>query len=454
MSATADVLDCDLLVIGAGMAGLSAAGWAAERGAKVVVVERAADVGGSAFLSGGVVWTATSPGRMALYGGGDMGLANHVLDTYPAALDWLRRRGVSVSPAMSVLHGRGYQIDIIEHLRGCVRMVEQAGGAVALETETQSLLTDSSGGVIGARTTHPDGDIEIHASATLIATGGFQASSEMRARYIHPHAREMLLRSNPYSDGAGIRLGLEAGATMNDSNPGFYGHLVSESREWGLERHYTGLSQYHSDQSLLINEAGQRFCDETTGDHTNTYHTLLQPDARAICFWDDRVHKAYATQSVVETAPPLDKMQVALDNGGKGVIAATLDEVAAFANAQGFDGAAVVRTINDYNERTRNGWETLVPARADVCLPYDRAPFYALVVHPAITFTFGGLIIDGDGRALDREGRPITGLYAAGSDAGGAYGTGYAGGLALAMTFGIRAAKAAGWNQEPHGMGS
>lgn len=445
MSAAADVLDCDFLVIGGGMAGLSAAGWAAERGARVVVVERAGDIGGSAFLSGGVVWTATSPGRMALYGGGDMDLAAHVLDTYPLALEWVRGRDVSVSPAMPVLHGRGYQIDIIEHLRGCARLVEQAGGIVALATETEKLLKNEDGAVIGALTRHPDGDIEIHAKATLIATGGYQASPEMRARYIHPHARDMLLRSNPHSDGAGIRLALGAGAVMNDGNPGFYGHLVSESREWGLERHYTGLSQYHSDQSLLINEAGERFCDETTGDHTNTYHTVCQPGSRAICFWDDRVHQAFATQSVVETAPPLDKMKVALEYGGKGIVAASLEEVANFATAHGFDGARTRQTIEDYNASTRNGWERLVPGRADVCLPYDRAPYYALIVHPAITFTFGGLVIDGHGRVMDNEGLPIPGLFAAGSDAGGAFGTGYAGGLAMAMTFGIRAARAAGW---------
>lgn len=450
MSGSADIIECDLLVIGAGMAGLSAAGWAAERGARVIVVERAADIGGSAFLSGGVVWTATSPGRMALYGGGDAQLASQVLSTYPVALDWLRHREVSVSPAMPVLHGRGYQIDIIEHLRGCVRLVEQAGGAVALETETTELLVDNQA-VIGARTTHPDGDLEIRATATLIATGGYQASPQLRARYIHPNARDMLLRSNPYSDGSGIELGLAAGATMNVSNPGFYGHLVSESREWGLERHYTGLSQYHSDQSLLLNEAGQRFCDETTGDHTNTYHTVLQPGARALCFWDERVHQAYATQSVVQSAPPLDKMKVALEYGGKGIVAESLYEIAAFAEAEGFDGCAVLTTIMDYNERTRDGWEKLSPSRADVCQPYTNAPYYALIVHPAITFTFGGLNIDGNGRALDAGGQPIAGLFAAGSDAGGAYGTGYAGGLALAMTFGIRAAMAAGWDDAAEG---
>lgn len=444
MSGPADVVECDLLVIGAGMAGLSAAGWAAERGARVVVVERAADIGGSAFLSGGVLWTATSPGRMALYGGGDAILANQVLGTYPLALEWLRRREVSVSPAMPVLHGRGYQIDIIDHLRGCVRLVEQAGGVVALETETTALLIDNNQSVIGARTTHPDGALEIRSAATVIATGGYQASPELRGKYIHPNARDMLLRSNPCSDGAGIQLGLAAGAAMNESNPGFYGHLVSESREWGLERHYTGLSQYHSDQSLLLNEAGQRFCDETTGDHTNTYHTVLQTGARALCFWDDRVHQAYATQAVVQSAPPLDKMKVALEYGGKGIVAPSLEEIAAFADAQGFDGAAVLESIKDYNARTSDGWESLSPPRADVCLPYTTAPFYALVVHPAITFTFGGLNIDTEGRALDASGQPVAGLFAAGSDAGGAYGSGYAGGLALAMTFGIRAAMAAG----------
>ncbi len=451
MSRSADLIECDLLVIGAGMAGLSAAGWAAERGARVIVVERAADIGGSAFLSGGVLWTATSPGRMGLYGGGDAGLASQVLRTYPAALEWLRRREVAVSPAMTVLHGRGYQIDIIDHLRGCVRLVEQAGGAIALETETATLLIKDDQTVIGARTTHADGDLEIHAAATVIATGGFQASPELRSKYIHPNARDMLLRSNPHSDGAGIKLGLAAGAMMNATNPGFYGHLVSESREWGLERHYTGLSQYHSDQSLLLNEAGLRFCDETTGDHTNTYHTVLQPGARALCFWDDRVHQAYATQAVVQSAPPLDKMKVALEYGGKGVVAPSLSDIGAFAEAHGFDGRAVMSTIMDYNDRTRDGWERLSPPRADVCEPYTTAPFYALIVHPAITFTFGGLNIDADGRALNASGQPITGLFAAGSDAGGAYGSGYAGGLALAMTFGIRAAIAAGWGDAPEG---
>ena len=440
-----DHLECDLLVVGGGMAGLSAAGWAAERGAKVVVIERGAATGGSAALSAGVVWTATSPGRMALYGGGNMALGGAILDTYPHAIEWLRRRGVAVSDAVSVLNGRGYQIDIIEHLQGCARLAEQHGGVIALETEVKALQQDETGAVIGALTHHADGDLDIRASATLLASGGFQASPEMRARYIHPNARDMRLRSNPYSDGAGIRLGQAVGAATDAANPGFYGHLVSESSEWGLERHFTGLSQYHSEHCLLVNEVGQRFCDESLGDHASTNSIVVQSGSRAICFWDQRVHQAYATRAVTEGIPPIDKMQVALEYGGKGITATSLDEIAAFASGQGFDGAAVVRTIDDFNRQARHSWETIHPPRAETCLPFDGAPFYALVVHPAITFSYGGLVIDRDARVLNGDGKAISGLLAAGGDAGGVYTSGYCGGLSMAMAFGIRAAMSAGW---------
>lgn len=440
-----ETIECDLLVIGAGMAGLSAAGWAAERGARVIVVERAPTIGGSAVLSGGILWTAASRGKMALYAGGDHALSDVVFATYPAAMAWLRRRDIAVSPRMNVLHGYGYQVDILEHLHGCASLVEAAGGHVILETATNALVKDTSGAVSGARTSHPDGEVTVLARSTLLATGGFQASPELRARYIHPQARDMRLRSNPHSDGQGLRLGEAAGGEVAGHNPGFYGHLVSESDTWGEERLYVMLSQYHSEQALLLNEKGFRFCDETFGDHANTYETLIQSNARALCVWDASVQEVYATQPIVAAGVPIDKMQVALEHGGKGIVAPNLAAIAAFASEQSFDGDQVQRSIAAFNHAARHGWETLDPPRMEVCEPIERAPFYALVVHPAITFTFGGLTIDTQARVLDRAGTPVPGLLAAGSDAGGAFGTGYAGGLALAMTFGITAARTAGW---------
>jgi hypothetical protein len=85
-----------------------------------------------------------------------------------------------------------------------------------------------------------------------------------------------------------------------------------------------------------------------------------------------------------------------------------------------------------------------MPPRTEVCRPIDRPDFYALVVYPAITYTFGGLSIDGAARVLDADGSPISGLLAAGGDAGDVFGLGYAGGLAQAMSLGIIAASTAG----------
>ena len=440
-----DTLDCDLLVIGAGMAGLSAAGWAAEHGARVVVVEKAPEIGGSAALSGGVLWTATSPERMRLYGGGDAALADGVLRRYPQAIAWLRRRSVHVSGAMPVLHGRGYQIDILAHLQGCALRVEQAGGHVVRSTQVEALTTDDSGRVTGARTTHADGAVDVRSRATVLASGGFQASPDLRKRYIHSNARDMLLRSNPFSTGDGMRLAQAAGAAVAALQPGFYGHLVSASPAWGEPRLYGLLSQYHSDRSLLLNEAGLRYCDETLGDHVNTWQTVRQPNGRALCVWDARVHASHATQPVVAIAPPADRMAVALEHGGRGIVAAGLDELAAFAGSQGFDGARVVQSITGYNAACRGGWQTLAPPRAEHAAPLDTPPYYALVVHPAITFSYGGLCIDPQARVLRPDGTPVAGLYAAGADAAAAFGSGYAGGLALAMTYGLAAAQSAGW---------
>jgi succinate dehydrogenase/fumarate reductase flavoprotein subunit len=439
-------LRCDLLVIGAGMAGLSAAGYAAERGATVMVIEKARSFGGSAALSGGVLWTATSHGRMQLYGGGAPELGAVVLRNYPIGIDWLRQRGVTLSPAVAVLHGRGYQIDILDHLRGCARLVEQHGGHVVLDTLTQSLLTDKEGRVIGVRTAQEGGFLDVHAKNVLIATGGYQNSPELRQKYIHPNARDqLLLRTNPASRGDGLRLAAAVGAEVRPTNGGFYGHLVSESPDWGDPRLFTQLTQYHSERSLLLNEAGLRFCDESYGDHANTNHVLGQSNARALCFWDANIHQAYATAPVVKGTEILDKMQVALERGGRGIVTSSLEEVGTFATGQGFNGEQVCRTVREYNQHSRHRWEGMTPIRGENFGALDQPPFYALIVRPAITHTHGGIRVDPAARVLYPNNTPIPGLYAAGADIDGVYGVGYAGGLAMALAFALQAVQTMGF---------
>lgn len=286
-------LECDLLVFGAGMAGLSAAARAAEEGARVIVVEKSGQPGGSAILSGGVVWTIQSPRKLNFHTEGRAELGALVVEGYREALAWLRARAVDMSPAMPVLRGQGYQIDIIGHVRDCVVSIEKAGGHVALASTASRLTVDSSGRAQGAVIEHADGAVEVASPWTLLACGGFQADPDLRAERIHPNARDMRLRSNTASDGGGLRLGLGAGGALGAENPGFYGHLVSASPDWGDPRLFTSLTQYHSDLGVLINERGERFCDESEGDHVNTYAVLTQPGARALLIWDEDIQRGH-----------------------------------------------------------------------------------------------------------------------------------------------------------------
>jgi succinate dehydrogenase/fumarate reductase flavoprotein subunit len=172
---------------------------------------------------------------------------------------------------------------------------------------------------------------------------------------------------------------------------------------------------------------------------------VTQTNARAICFWDAGVHQAHATAAIVKGTEAVDKMQLALEHGGQGIVARTLEEVGRFAIAQGFDGPQLCRSIDVYNAQCRSGWETLQPSRAENFGPLDKPPFYALVVRPAITHTHGGLSVDASARVLRQNGAPVQGLFAAGADVGEAYGLGYAGGLALGLSFGLQAARTAGF---------
>src|SRR5262249_54887483 len=115
-----DSLTCELLVIGAGMAGLTAAGRAAEMGARVIVIDKAASIGGSAALSLGYLWTAATAEQLSYQDNGDPRLHRVVTDTYPDLMRWLRRRGVHVGVPQAVVCGPGYQIDIRSHLRQLV----------------------------------------------------------------------------------------------------------------------------------------------------------------------------------------------------------------------------------------------------------------------------------------------------------------------------------------------
>ena len=431
----------DLLVIGGGMAGLTAAARAAHDGARVLVVEVAESLGGSVRFAG-YAWTAPSREVVdEVLPEGDPELRHALVEGFADGIDWIRSVGVHVGEAQPILgFGTGHAFDTNQYVDLCRRLVLEHGEVL---TSTRAIaLLQNDGRVAGARVRLPDGTLrEIAATATVIATGGFQADPELRVAHVHPNAASIPLRSNPASSGGGLRLAREVGAATGPDDAGFYGHLVPSGVPFADSGDFVGLSLYYSEHALLFNLANERFADETLGDHLTTMALLEQPEARGLLVADARVHRDWIVAAYVDGAESNDKFAAASRRGGRCGIAESLDELALLPEEWGYDGQAIADAIAAYNQLEETGQPT--PGRKLDRLPLDEPPYYVIEAVPAITFPFYGIRIDSSARVLDTAGDPVPGLFAAGSDTGGLYVRAYAGGIASALVFGLTAARTA-----------
>jgi succinate dehydrogenase/fumarate reductase flavoprotein subunit len=431
----------DFLVVGGGMAGLTAAARATLHGARVLLVERGPTLGGSGIYAG-FIWTAPSHEVMAeVNPAGDPELRAALVDGFAGAVEWIRSLGVECKDAVPVLrYGRGHQFDTGQYLGLCERIVRDRG-EVLTEADTTELLREG-GAVSGAVVRLADGSVRtVRAGATLLATGGFQADPALRAELIHPAARDVELRSNPHSRGDGLRLARSAGVDVEPDGAGFYGHLIPAGVSLSDPALFVDLALYYSEHALLFNLAGDRFVDETVGDHLTTIALMAQPEARGLLVGDARVHREWITGSYVAGIPGIDKFALAQRRGARCAIAESTAEFADMPEEWGYDGARIAAAIDEINRAAQEGRSTEPDRRYDPA-PLTEPPFYVVEARPAVTFPFTGLRIDACVRVLDADGRPVPGLYAAGADAGGLYRGAYAGGVAPAVVFGLAAADA------------
>lgn len=185
----------DLLVVGGGMARVSAGAWAAQHGARVTLVEKAAQVGGSAAFAG-FVWTAASYAALReAIPDGNPELGRRLVEGIGPGLDWIASLGVAVGPEVSILrYGRGRPVDMASYLRICEAMIRKApGGRVLLGSAPERLLTSGDGRVSGAEIAPAEGGVElIAADAVLLATGGFQNDPVLTSLLIHPRSYPIL----------------------------------------------------------------------------------------------------------------------------------------------------------------------------------------------------------------------------------------------------------------------
>lgn len=448
----------DVLVVGAGLAGLATAVRAAELGLRVTVLERSTEdlylcnsryTGGLFHIAmddmgGAPQWVADNVTRVTR-GEMERELAETLAANARRTLAWMQRQGVrfiragydglrrhSLAPPgirRTGLAWRGRSGDVM--LRTLAEALRRHGGRIERGCEARHLVM-TKGRCAGLVVRRNGSETTWLARAVVLADGGFQADPELVARYISPAPEKLLTRNAGTGRGAGLRMASEVGAALKGLDS-FYGHLhyrpaMTDGRFWP----YPVLDSL-AGAGILVDGTGRRFCDEGLGGvyATNAIAKLPDPLSTFVVF-DDAIWKGPGRDWLLPANPYLIRA------GGELTSGTTLADLAA---KTGLPAEALSQTVAAHNDAVLAG-KPIEPARtlAAKGWPIRQGPFHALPVCAGITYTMGGILTDTRARVLSEERTVIPGLLAVGATTGGLEGgsfSGYSGGLSKSSVFGL-----------------
>jgi tricarballylate dehydrogenase len=488
----------DVVVVGAGNAAFSAALAAREKGARVLVLERAPkdeNGGNSRFTAGAIrcayrgvddlkaIMPDLTEAEIAQTDFGtytteqffddmfrvtryrtDPELCEHLVTRSFEAITWLRAKGVRFAP----IYGRqAFKIDgkfkfwgglTVEAVGGGPGLIDQetaiaekSGIDIRYDTRAVSLIYDGHA-VTGIRVKHAGANDDIEAGAVILACGGFESNAEWRTRYLGPGWELAKVRGTRFNTGDGIRMALDIGASPFGNWSGC--HAVgwdNNAPEFGDLAVGDGFQKHSYPFGIMVNAAGRRFVDEGADFRNYTYAKygrviLEQPDQFAWQIFDQQVTHLLrdeyrikrVTKVVANTLEELAQKLEGVDRTG------FLDEISRY--------NAAVDTGRPFNANIKDGRATrgLDVPKSNWANTIEKPPFEAYQVGCGVTFTFGGLrIVAKTGEVLDTDLAPIPGLYAAGELVGGLFYFNYPGGTGLmsGLVFGRTAGAAAAGSQ-------
>jgi tricarballylate dehydrogenase len=445
----------DVVVVGHGIAGLSAAVSAMQNGAKVAVLERAPvdESGGctrytEAYLrlksedelsddfeavladTGSANPDPSLVHAMARPAGEWPGILRTMSVTDPdfiatfageaiPTIKWLKTFGIRFitsrlphitareHPGLVVPVGGGYAM-----MEALVNAGRAGGVTYFYETAVRRLVQDDAGAVVGVqavgRQNHP---VEFRARAVVLASGGFEGSPEMLQRYVGKGAINIrpVARGCYYNQGDGIRMALHIGAAAS-GDYGYY-HAVPVDMRSGRTEAKVLIFPF----GIVVNKLGKRFTDEGVSTEYRTFDAMChaiqgQPNGTGYAIVDAKINDIPEyTRAILSDQPPIQA-----------------DSLAELAGKLGIPASALEETVREFNAACRPGRfiETRVdglatvgiePKKSNWARPIDRPPFLCYPLIPAGIITMGGIKTNANAQVLNAEGDCIPGLYAAGA---------------------------------------
>ena len=434
-------LATDVVVVGGGGAGMSAAVRLAELGQQVILFEKASFLGGAISVSGGNqvimgsqlqadngVEDDSVESMVADFEANGAGKNNKEIltlfaENVGAATDWLVAScGIEFDAGLHQLgeysHNRelaytGGGAGFAERMR---KAVERSGAAVYLSTKVESLLVED-GAVVGVKAVSTDGTKEytVHAANVVLATGGYGNNKDM----LTDEMKSALYYGPSTSTGDGIRMVEAVNAQTANME---YGKRYPNGIEvdTGIAKStIAGNIVGWTMSAILVNADGNRVVNEKASNRTILEEELQQPGGMLYLLLDSETFEVWKTKLAPAGISEGDIEKYLAANGTTTPVFAhgeTLEEAAA---AAGVNAENLAATVEKYNSFVEKGEDADFGRNASyLTMKIGAGPYYLIEQKPRFATTMGGLVVNTNMQVLNQEGSAISGLYAAGETCG------------------------------------
>lgn len=421
---TSETIDCDVAVVGAGIAGLTAANRLLSEGVNVVLLEQLDIAGGTARFAGGSMYgtlgdieenTPEALLNKFLAPNVNVEKATRLFETMDQTFDFYKSLGFTLGYEKPEETTRVVVVDqsigeVLEEggyiwSKSLENAFADRGGELRLGTKVVALKTEN-GAVVGVEAETDNGTLTVNAKYTIMASGSAVGNKELLSIYCPTRADGEVFQSSSGCTGEGIAMMLDLGAVPLDNwNPGLtlpctVAAYARTTREY--------LSPLANAGALFVNYDAVREAKETTGKIFSTaWQTVGKVDA-FFAVYDAPLAESLGFTELLETGVS--------ENSRAFWKADTLEEVAELA---GLDKDTFLATVEEYNGYCAAGEDAAFGKAPELLTAIDEGPFYIVKHELANLDVVGGVLTSNSFEVLNGDGEPIPGLYAAGSTTAG-----------------------------------
>jgi fumarate reductase flavoprotein subunit len=461
---------CDVIVIGAGGAGLAAAVAASEKGANVIVIEKERKAGGATPFAEGIV-AAESPVQKRMnfnvtrdqlfrtqmeytHWTLDARLVRALIDKSGDTVSWLENKGLSFT--LRDLHGPVNKDDKnappammmppVFHIppnwgSGIIKVLlkscKESGVQILYRTRAEKLLTDKTGAVTGVAVKSEGLKQTLRAKKVIIATGGYSSNKELMQKYCPQydvsnidklsvkgtHPGDRIRWVGQMHTGDGIQMAFEIGAASDG-----LGNMLMNGPNFVAGNHAWILAM--SAAAIRVNSNGERFAAENLGPFVSDNTTIRQPGQVMFSIFDNAFKENIINNGFGGISGGKYRHEASgIEQDLKAAIARgscyVSDSLADIGKWIGAPPSNLEATVKEYNSFCKKGHDDLFAKDAMFLKAIKTPPYYACRCYPGFLVTIGGIKINERMEVLRPDFTPIPNLYAVGITTGGWSGSTY-----------------------------